>query len=178
MCIRPFEALTLHGGDAHFSYTDSRIGAHPVKCCLKDRTLCLNGACVHQERPLHCQEAAWRLLHPLSSLYIGEQLSVPHTKEKALCTEMCLHKLIHWPVATPFYLHTVQPSYFSIHRHQTVPNAFMAAPPRHPFFAQLILGLERSRNARFKSPGHPLAATGPIYLANSLFRWVSLEVRR
>ena len=66
-------------------------------------------------------------------------------------------------VATPFYLHTVQPSYFSIHRHQTVPNAFMAAPPRHPFFAQLILGLERSRNARFKSPGHPLAATGPIY---------------
>ena len=63
------------------------------------------------------------------------------------------------------------------HRHQTVPNAFMAAPPRHPFFAQLILGLERSRNARFNSRGNPLAATGPIYLANSLFRWVSLEVR-
>ena len=64
------------------------------------------------------------------------------------------------------------------HRHQTVPNAFMAAPPRHPFFAQLILGLERSRNARYHLRGNPLAATGPIFLANSLFRWVSLEVRR
>ena len=64
------------------------------------------------------------------------------------------------------------------HRHQTVPNAFMAAPPRHPFFAQLILGLERSRNAHFHLSGNPLAATGPIYLAKSLFRWVSLEVRR
>ena len=59
-----------------------------------------------------------------------------------------------------------------------MPNAFMAAPPRHPFFAQLILGLERSRNAHFHLSGNPLAATGPIYLAKSLFRWVSLEVRR
>jgi len=111
MCIRPFEALSLQGGDAHFSFTNAGIYAHPVKCCRDDRTLCLNGTCVH---PMH----------------------------------------------------------------QTVPNAFMAAPPRHPLFAQLILGLERSRNARFNARGNPLAATGPIYLANSLFRWVSLEARR
>ena len=51
MCIRPFEALSLQGGDAHFSYTDAAIYAHPVKCCLDDRTLCLNGTCVHQLRP-------------------------------------------------------------------------------------------------------------------------------
>ena len=51
MCIRPFEALSLQGGDAHFSFTNAGIYAHPVKCCRDDRTLCLNGTCVHQLRP-------------------------------------------------------------------------------------------------------------------------------
>ena len=55
-----------------------------------------------------------------------------------------------------------------------VPNAFMVAPPRHPLIAQLILGLQRAASTNFKGKlGHPLAATGPVYLSSGIQHWVS-----
>ena len=53
-----------------------------------------------------------------------------------------------------------------------VPNAFMAAPPRHPLIAHLILGLHHSRNTTYLGKPGPHAATGPVYLSNRLHDWV------
>ena len=55
---------------------------------------------------------------------------------------------------------------------EIVPNAFMAAPPRHPLFAQMLLHLAHAKDKPFHHKrGHPLAATGPVYLANNLRHW-------
>ena len=60
-----------------------------------------------------------------------------------------------------------------------VPNAFMAAPPRHPFFAHVIKQLPKTRNDLFNGrlESHPNAATGPTFLTRSLAEWARRKVR-
>mmetsp|Transcript_5029 Transcript_5029/g.16141 ORF Transcript_5029/g.16141 Transcript_5029/m.16141 type:complete len:364 (-) Transcript_5029:173-1264(-) len=63
-------------------------------------------------------------------------------------------------------------------RSEAVPNAFMAAPPRHPLFAALILDLSSAKDVTYKNRSSPLAATGPIYLANRLYEWARRSRKR
>lgn len=55
---------------------------------------------------------------------------------------------------------------------EAVPNAFMAAPPRHPFFAVAIHTLQTTANHTRKGRSHPLPATGPVFLTTRLFKWI------
>ena len=55
---------------------------------------------------------------------------------------------------------------------ESVPNAFMAAPPRHPFFAYLIHNLEKHARDSFRGRRpHPNAATGPRFLTDRVREW-------
>jgi len=54
----------------------------------------------------------------------------------------------------------------------------MAAPPRHPLFAALILDLSSAKDVTYKNRSSPLAATGPIYLANRLYEWARRSRKR
>ena len=60
---------------------------------------------------------------------------------------------------------------------EPVPNAFMAAPPRHPFFAHVIRQLPKARSRLFhgRNASHPNAATGPTFLSTSLMHWARHE---
>ena len=53
---------------------------------------------------------------------------------------------------------------------EAVPNAFMAAPPGHPFFAFLMHRLNHTAHK-----ARVLEATGPIFLSSALRRWASLR---
>ena len=61
---------------------------------------------------------------------------------------------------------------------EAVPNAFMAAPPRHPFFAYLIKQLPETRDRLFRGHklSHPNAATGPSFLTRALVDWWRYKV--
>ena len=59
---------------------------------------------------------------------------------------------------------------------EMVPNAFMAAPPRHPFVAFAIHRLNASRDRMFKKRPHPSAATGPVFLTSSVAEWHALKL--
>ena len=59
---------------------------------------------------------------------------------------------------------------------EMVPNAFMAAPPRHPFVAFAIHRLNASRDRMFKNRPHPSAATGPVFLTSSVAEWHALKL--
>lgn len=58
---------------------------------------------------------------------------------------------------------------------EAVPNAFMAAPPRHPFFAYAIHALKTHANLTRRGKSHPLPVTGPVFLTTRLFRWIHTE---
>jgi hypothetical protein len=58
------------------------------------------------------------------------------------------------------------------HDSEEIHPALMIAPPRHPLFAFLIHRLRKFANRTFHGKkGHPLAATGPLFLANGLRAW-------
>lgn len=61
-------------------------------------------------------------------------------------------------------------------RVEMVPNAFVAAPPRHPFVAFAIHRLNASRHRMFKNKEHPSAATGPVFLTSSVAEWHALKL--
>jgi len=54
--------------------------------------------------------------------------------------------------------------------HEAVSNAWMAAPPRHPFFALVIKSLAASANA-----SHVLEATGPRFLTRVWRAWAQSD---
>ena len=99
---------------------------------------------------------------------------------------MCLHPLE--PVLRPGHATFGTALRFFPHKNQTteeceaglcflkdteqVHPAFMAAPPRHPFLAFLIHRLHLTANVSFHHKrGHPLAATGPVFLGNAIRDW-------
>ena len=60
---------------------------------------------------------------------------------------------------------------------EIVPNAFMAAPPRHPFIAFLIHRLNASKRLPFKShKSHPSVSTGPRFLTTATADWHGLKL--
>jgi hypothetical protein len=61
---------------------------------------------------------------------------------------------------------------------EAVPNAFMAAPPRHPFFAYLIHRLPAVANATLKGHRSPIRCTGPGFLSESLRWYARSELKR
>lgn len=63
------------------------------------------------------------------------------------------------------------------YRSEAVPNAFMAAPPRHPFFAWLIHRLPSAANRTLKGHRSPIYSTGPGFLSESV-RWYARDALR
>ena len=60
---------------------------------------------------------------------------------------------------------------------ELVPNAFLAAPPRHPFFAFVIHRLASSTNKSFgRYRSHPSSATGPRFLTQAVVDWYKLQL--
>ena len=61
---------------------------------------------------------------------------------------------------------------------ESVPNAFFAAPRRHPFIGFLINRLRLSANDRFNLKVSPIAATGPVFLERGIHAWLQLPAVR
>ena len=61
------------------------------------------------------------------------------------------------------------------HHSEGIPNAFLAAPPRHPFFAHVIHSLAGSRNASYRGHRpHPNPSTGPRFLTSRVREWAAM----
>jgi FkbM family methyltransferase len=61
----------------------------------------------------------------------------------------------------------------SVHDHEAVSNAFMAAPPAHPFFKHVIGALKASAHHK-----HVLDATGPRFITRAWHTWRAGSVAR
>jgi hypothetical protein len=59
----------------------------------------------------------------------------------------------------------------SIHDPESVANAFIAAPPRHPFLAVVIHHLNSTAGLRQRGKIHPLQATGCAFLTRMVRLW-------
>lgn len=60
---------------------------------------------------------------------------------------------------------------FTIHDIESIANAFMVAPPRHPFIASIIHRLNSSSRLLYHSKVHPMKATGCAFLTTAVERW-------
>ena len=55
---------------------------------------------------------------------------------------------------------------------QGVPNAFIAAPRRHPFIGFLIHRLGAAANGVYRGNPSPIVSTGPAFLGQAMHEWV------
>lgn len=59
----------------------------------------------------------------------------------------------------------------TIHTMESVANAFIAAPPRHPFMAMLIRRLNATARVTYKGRVHPMKSTGCAWLTAAVKSW-------